>query len=194
MKAEAPGAKFEFVDQEKDDADVVTYWSDAVVGGKTYAIGVLADGTLTEMNLVTDVDELPFEKLPTVVQAAFKSEGYGQKIETVGKELKFGVAIYEASVDHKGKRYEITIAEDGTLVEKVLVIDDDEVEFEKCPAAVQTALKKQAGSGMIHEITRYAGIVRPLYEAEVEINGKIYLIEVSETGYLVSKSLDADPE
>jgi hypothetical protein len=194
MKTEAPGAKIEFVDREKDEDNVVTFWADAIIGGKTYAIGVLEDGTLTEMNLVADVDELPFDRLPAAVQATFKSEGYGQKIDTVGKDMKFGVAIFEAGVDHKGKRYGLVVAEDGTLVEKVLVINDEEIDLEKCPAAVQASFKKQAGAGMIHDITKYSGIIRPLYEAEIEINGKIYLIEVSETGYLVSKSLDADPE
>jgi hypothetical protein len=194
MKAEAQGAKIEFIDKEKDDDDVITFWADAVIGGKTYAIGVLEDGTLTEMNLVADVDELPFDKLPAAVQATFKAEGFGQKIEFAGKDMKFGVAIYETGVDHKGKRYELVVAEDGTLVEKVLVIDDEEIELDKCPTLVQAALKKQAGGGTIHDITKYAGIIKPLYEAEIEINGKIYLVEVSDTGYLVSKSLDADPE
>ena len=194
MKAEAPGVKFEFVDKEKDEDNVVTYWADAVIGSKTYSIGVLEDGTLTEINLVADTDELPFDKLPPAVQATFKAEGFGQKIETVGKDMKFGVAIFEAGVDHRGRRYEIAVAEDGTLVEKVLVINDEEIELEKCPMVVQAAFKKQAGTGMIHEITRYAGIIKPVYEAEVEINGKIYLVEIAESGYLVSKSLDADPE
>ena len=32
------------------------------------------------------------------------------------------------------------------------------------------------------------------YEAEVDIKGKVYLIEVSETGHLISKSLEAVAE
>jgi hypothetical protein len=45
--------------------------------------------------------------------------------------------------------------------------------------------------GKIGDITRSSGIGRRTYEAEVEIKGKVYLIEVSESGMLLSKSLEA---
>jgi hypothetical protein len=83
------------------------------------------------------------------------------------------------------------VAEDGTLVEKVLVIDDEEVELAMCPAVVQTAFREHAQGGVIGTITRSTGIGRHTYEAEVELKGKVYLIEVSETGLLISKSLEA---
>ena len=105
--------------------------------------------------------------------------------------MKYGVTIYEAVVDHKGKSYEIVVAEDGTLVEKVLVIDDEEVELATCPAAVQAAFREHAKGGTIGDITRSTGIGRPTYEAEVEIKGKVYLVEVDESGLLISKSLEA---
>ena len=41
------------------------------------------------------------------------------------------------------------------------------------------------------DVTRSTGIVRHTYEAEVESQGKVYLIEVDETGLLLSKSLEA---
>jgi hypothetical protein len=194
LKAEAGAAKFEMVSREKDEGGEATYWIDVVLGGKPYSIGVLEDGTLSEITLGVDADEIPFEKLPAPVQTTFRSEGYGQKIETVGKELKYGVSVYEAVVDHRGKKYELVVAEDGTLVEKVLVIDDEELEFSKCPAAVQATLTKHAGANAIQEVTRYTGISKPTYEAEVELKGKVYLIEVAESGYLISKSLEADVE
>jgi len=128
------------------------------------------------------------------VQATFRSEAFGAKIEAVGKDLKYGVTIYETVVDHKGKSYEIVVAEDGTLVEKVLVIEDEEVELAMCPSAVQVALKKHANGGTIDEVTRYTGIGKPTFEAEVEIKGKVYLIEVAENGLLISKSLEATEE
>ena len=109
--------------------------------------------------------------------------------------MKYGVTIFEAVVVHKGRSYEVVVAEDGTLVEKVLVIDDDEVEIADCPAAVQAALREHAGAGKIGgEITRSTGIGRHTFEAEIEVKGKIYLIEVDETGLLLSKSLEAAEE
>jgi hypothetical protein len=194
FEAEAKGAKIETVTKETDEDDETVYWADVVIRGTTYAIGVLEDGTLSEMNLAVDEDEVPFDRCPAAVQATFKSEAFGARIETVGKDVKYGVTIYETAVEHKGKSYEIVVAEDGTLVEKVLVIDDEEVELAACPAVVQIAFREHAAGGTIGDITRSTGIGRGTYEAEVDIKGKIYLIEVSEAGHLISKSLEAVEE
>jgi hypothetical protein len=191
---EAPGAKIETVTKEKDDEGETIYWAETAIAGKTYSIGVLEDGTLTEMNLTVEDEDLAFERCPPAVQATFQSEAFGVKIGRVGKDMKYGVTIYETVVDHKGKSYEIVVAEDGTLVEKVLVIEDDEVDLAKCPPAVQAAIKKHANGGPINQVTRYTGIGRHTFEAEAEIKGKVYLIEVAESGLLLSKSLEAAEE
>jgi hypothetical protein len=191
FEAEAKGAKIETVTKEKDADDETFYWADVEVGGKMYSIGVLEDGTLSEMNLAVDDEVLPFDKCPAAVQAAFRREAFGEHVDTIGKDIKYGVTTYETTVEHRGKLYEIVVGEDGTLVEKVLVIDDEEVELAMCPAAVKAAFLEYAKGGTIHEITRSSGIVHPTYEAEVEFKGKVYLIEVAESGLLISKSLEA---
>jgi hypothetical protein len=194
FQAEAKGAKIETVTREKDEDDETFYWADVAIDGRTYAIGVLEDGTLSEMNLAVDDEELPFDRCPAPVQATFRGEAFGEKVDAVGKDMRYGVTIYETVVDHNGKSYEIVVAEDGTLVEKVLVIEDDEVELSTCPAAVQTALREHAKGGTIGDITRSTGIGRHTYEAEVEFKRKVYLIEVDEGGHLISKSLEAGEE
>jgi hypothetical protein len=194
LQAESKGAKIETVTKEKDDDDQNVYWADAVVGGKNYAIGVLEDGTLSEMNLAVHEEELAFDRCPAAVKETFQAEAYGVKIETVSMDMKYGVLIYEAKIERRGKSYEIVVAEDGTLVEKVLVIDDDKIELVKCPTAVQTALKEHAKGGKFGEITRSTGVGHSTYEAEIKIKDKVYLIEVAESGYLISKSLEATEE
>jgi hypothetical protein len=193
LESEARGAKLEAVHKEKD-GDETVYWAEAAVGGKAYAIGVLEDGTLSEMNLAVDDTDLPFDRCPAAVQATFRREAFGETLEAVGKDMKYGVAIYQTVVHHKGKPYEIVVAEDGTLVEKVLVIEDEEVELAKCPNTVQVALRQHAKGGTIGEITRSTGIGHPTFEAEVKFKDKVYLIEVAENGLLISKSLEAGEE
>ncbi len=193
LESEAKGAKIETVEKEKEEDETV-YWAEVSIGGKPYAIGVLEDGTLSEMNLAIDDDEVPLERCPAAVQAAFKREAFGEKVQGAGKDRKYGVIVYETLIHHRGKDYEIVVAEDGTLVEKVLVIEDDEIELLKCPAAVQTALKEHAKGGTIGDITRSAGINRPTFEAEVTIKDKVYLVEVAESGQLIAKSLEAAEE
>ncbi len=193
IEAEAKGARIPAVQKTKEE-DATVFWAEFAIAGKEYAIGVLEDGTLAEMNLAVDDEEIPFERCPPAVQAAFRHEAFGQPIRAVGMDRKYGVTIYEAAVPHRGKTYEIIVAEDGTLVEKALVIEDEEIELAKCPAAVQAALREHAGGGTIGDVTRSTGIIRPTFEAEVEIKGKVYLIEVSESGLLISKSLEAADE
>jgi hypothetical protein len=191
FQAEAKGAKIDIVTKEKDGDAETVYWADVSVNGKTYAMGVLEDGTVTEMNLAVDQEKLPFDRCPAAVQASFRSEAFGEKVDAVGRDMKYGVTIYQTVVDHKGKSYEIVVAEDGTLVEKDLVIDDDEIKFSDCPAAVRAALHEHAKGGEIGDITRSTGIGQHTFEAEVKIKAKVYLIEVAESGLLISKSLEA---
>ena len=191
FESESKGSRIKTVMKETDDDNETVYWADVTIKGKEYAIGVLEDGTLTEMNLALDEEELPFDRCPAAVQATFRHEAFGQKVTEVGKDIKFGVTIYETVVPYRGKSYEIVVAEDGTLVEKVLVIQDEEVELAKCPAAVQATLRAHAEGGTIGEITRATGIGRPTFEAEIQIKFKVYLLEVAESGLLISKSLEA---
>jgi uncharacterized protein (TIGR03067 family) len=190
-EAEADGAKIESVRKEKDDDGQTVYWSIVLLGGRKYAIGVLEDGTLSEMKLSTDDAELAIDRCPPAVRTTIRAESFGEHVGTIGKDVKYGVIIYETTVTHRGKAYEIVVAEDGTLVEKVLVIDDEEVELARCPAAVQAALHQHAKGGAIHDVIRSTGIAGQTFEAEVEIKGKVYLIDVAQNGLLISKSFEA---
>ena len=67
-----------------------------------------------------------FEDLPQVVQTTFKEESRGATIATVEKEVEKGATVYEAeNVEIRGKKYDIEVAEDGTLIEKSLADADD---------------------------------------------------------------------
>jgi hypothetical protein len=191
FQAEAKGAKIETVTKEKDEDDKTVYWAEVAIGGETYAIGAHEDGTLSEMSLAVDDEELPLNRCPPVVQAAFRSEAFGDKVDSVARDVKYGVTVYQTVVNHKGNSYQLVVAENGTLVEKVLVIDDEEVKLADCPAAVRTALHEHAKGGEIGDITRSTGIGQHTFEAEVKIKNKIYSIEVAENGHLISKSLEA---
>ena len=164
------------------------------VDGRPYAIGVLEDGTLSEMNLAVDDEEVDLDRCPAAVQTTLRNESFGEKITAVGKDMKYGMTIFETAVEHKGKSYEIVVAEDGTLVEKVLIIVDEEVTLDQCPAAVKITLREYAKGGTIGDITRSSGIGRHTFEAEVKAKDSIYLIEVAENGHLISKSLEAAEE
>ena len=58
------GREIETVTPEKGDDEPDRFWAEAKVDGRLYAIGVLEDGTLSEMNLAVDDAELKLERLP----------------------------------------------------------------------------------------------------------------------------------
>ena len=191
LQAEAKNAKIETVTREKNEDNETVYWARVAIGGKTYDVAAFEDGTLTEINLAVDDEDVPLDQCPAIVQATFRSEAFGEKVDAVARDMKYGQTVYQTVVDHKGKTYEIVVAEDGTLVEKVLVIEDEEIKLSDCPAAVRTALHEHARGGEIGEITRFTGIGQHTFEAEVKMKDRVYLIEVTENGLLISKSLEA---
>ena len=63
---------------------------------------------------------------PKPVQKTLKRESKGGKIEEIVREKEDGKIIYEAEIELDGKEYEVEVAEDGTLLSKVLEDDDDD--------------------------------------------------------------------
>ena len=59
---------------------------------------------------------------------------------------------------------------------------------------MRITFREHAQGGKIGDITRSSGIGRHTFEAEVQIKERVYLIEVAETGHLISKSLEAVEE
>ena len=193
LELEAKGSKIENVTKLTED-DETTYSTTVVINGKTYHIRVDAEGTLNEMGLDVAEGEVKFTAAPAAVQATFRAESKGGKFDMLAKDLKYGIIVYDAVATLGGKDYSIIVAENGTLVEKVLIIAEDDIELSHCPEAVQHALKEHARGGTIGDITRSTGIGGHVFEAELEIEGKAYTIELTEGGGLISKSLVDDEE
>ena len=191
LQAEAKGAKIEAVTKTTED-DETTFRTVVDLGGKRYGIEVDEEGTLIEVSLQVEEEEIKFFDCPAAVQKTFRAESHDSKIDRVTRDVKLGGTIYETVVAIAGKPYEIVVGEEGTLIEKTLVIEEEDVELSACPAAVQKTLHAEARGGSIGAIIRSTGIGGHVYEAEVEIEGKSYTVEVASNGTLILKALDDD--
>jgi uncharacterized membrane protein YkoI len=152
--------------------------------------------------------ELKLSDCPAAVQKTLQREAYGAKIDEVEKEIEDGKTTYEAEVTIDGKEYEISVADDGTLLEKVLEDADDddekedeqketkdvEIKFSDCPAAVQKTLKREANGANLETIDKETEDGKAVYEVAVKIDGKNYEIAVAQDGTLISKVLDEEDE
>ena len=70
-----------------------------------------------------------------------------------GKRTEDAETVYSAEVAIKGKRYAISVLEDGTLSEMNLAVDDEDLAFDHCPAAVQATLRSE---GLVRRSTPLA--------------------------------------
>jgi uncharacterized membrane protein YkoI len=152
---------------------------------------------------------------PKAVQRTLKRESNGGKIVEIEKEQEDGETIYEAEVMIDGKEYDVEITDSGTLLSKVLeneqededaededTEDEDadegeeevEVKQSDLPRTVRKTLRREARGGKIEEIERERENGKTIYEAEVEIDGKEYEIEIASDGTLLSKELDDGEE
>ena len=111
--------------------------------------------------------ELTIADVPAAVQAAIKQFAGSNPIEKITKESEDNKVIYEASVKIDGTRQAVEVSADGTVLrtEKSVALKDT-------PAAVQSAIKKLAGSGSVDEIIEENAGGKKNYEAAVTIDGK----------------------
>ena len=95
-----------------------TRWilSVAVSAGLVVSTAALAveEGDDDEENEV----KVQLKDCPEAVQKTIKKEAGSGKIREIEKEQEGGKTVYEAEVVIDGKEYEITVAEDGKLLEK----------------------------------------------------------------------------
>ena len=79
-----------------------------------------------------DDDEIETEvkqsELPRAVRRTLRRESRGGDVEGIEKEQQDGKTVYEAEIEIADWDYEVEIAEDGTLLSKVVEDQDDENE------------------------------------------------------------------
>ena len=103
LQAEAKSAKLETVTKEKNEDNETVYRAKCLWAAKRMNRRRWRDGTLTEINLAVDDEDLPLDRCPAIVQATFRSEAYGEKIDAGRRDMKYGLTVYQTVVDHKGK-------------------------------------------------------------------------------------------
>ena len=82
------------------------------------------------INAIGKEAKVKVEDLPDAVKATvdkfIKDEAPGAKIEEAKKEIEDGKVIYDIELEAGDKDIELEIAEDGTLLEKEVAVDDDD--------------------------------------------------------------------
>jgi hypothetical protein len=116
--------------------------------------------------------------LPAAVQKTVQEQSKYATVRGLSEEVENGKTYYEAELKVGGHNKDLLIDPTGSIVEI-----EEEVTLTSAPAAVQQALKKQAGKGQIlgvESVTKNHAIVA--YEARIKTAGKTSEISVSPEG------------
>jgi len=91
-------------------------------------------------------EKVDFDKCPQKVQDAVKARFPGAKITASSKTIENGAVVYDIEITHGGKKHEMDLKEDGTLVDI-----EHEIAAKDLPAAVTAAVKTQHPNSTIKE-------------------------------------------
>jgi uncharacterized membrane protein YkoI len=131
-------------------------------------------------------EKLTPDKVPAKVMAAAKERFPGAEFTSITKEKENNQVIYDLELKHQGRKYEMDIKEDGTIIEIEKQVFNKDV-----PAAITKAVTaKYPGSGIeeVMEVNKVNGKVETPDHYEVTLvtaDKKKLEVEVSLDGKTV---------
>ena len=117
------------------------------------------------------------EQLPVAVQAAVKAQGSGATVRGVAKEMKDGVAYYEAMLLVDGRTKDILFDEQGKIVTM-----EEQKTLGEIPGGARAAIQKAVGAGKLTMVEKVTQGERTFYEGHVTTSGKISEVKVDADG------------
>src|SRR5438128_1649972 len=122
------------------------------------------------------------DKLPQKIKDAIKDRFTGSDLTGAEKEKENEQIMYDIELKHEGRKYEMDIKEDGTIVEI-----EKEVAANDVPEAITKAVKKKYPTATIKEVMEVNKVTgkeeKPIhYEVTIETAGKKKEVIVSLDG------------
>ena len=113
-------------------------------------------------------EKIPFDKCPKAVQDAVKGRFPGAEVTSVEKETEDGKVVYDVELKHKGRKYEMDILENGTIIEI-----EKEIPMKDVPEAISKAVKRKYPTATIKEVMEVNKVMgkeeKPIhYEVTIE--------------------------
>jgi uncharacterized membrane protein YkoI len=91
--------------------------------------------------------KVPFDKVPKKVKDAVEARFPGAKVTSAEKETVEGAVVYDIELTHKGRKFEMDIKEDGTVLEI-----EKEVPLKDVPKPVLKALEAKYPKSTVKEV------------------------------------------
>jgi uncharacterized membrane protein YkoI len=107
---------------------------------------LLLHGTITRAE-DEKATKITLEKAPKAVRDAIKGRFPGAEVSSIEKETENGKVVYDVELKQKGRKYEMDIQEDGTVIEI-----EKEIALKDVPEAVLQAVNAKFPKAAIKEI------------------------------------------
>jgi hypothetical protein len=110
-------------------------------------------------------EKIPLDKVPKKIMKAIEGRFPGAKLTSVEKEKEGDKIVYDIELKYKGRKYEMDIQEDGTILEI-----EKEIPAKDLPKEVAKALKAKypkATTKEVMEVYKVKGKKETLYHYEV---------------------------
>ena len=127
------------------------------------------------------------DKLPKAIKDAVMGRFPNAEITSAEKEKEDGKVMFDIELKHEGRKYEMDIAEDGTIIEI-----EKEVFSKDVPKAITDAVKAKYPNATIKEVMEVNKVKEKKetpdhYEVTIEDSGKKMEVIVSLDGKTVKK-------
>ena len=148
--------------------DRATRWLPAI------GVGLIGMMVLAAGAGKTGEERVTLDKLPAAVKATVLKETTGGKITEIDREQEHGVVSYKVEWIRDGVEREVTVTEDGAVLEL-----EETVKIAQVPAAVRKVIAQRFGPGAKVEIEKKLVV---LYEVEGKVNGRERELVILPTG------------
>jgi uncharacterized membrane protein YkoI len=155
LEKKYPKATYKIVEEiikVKDGKDQPAYYEALLetADKKTFEVEVAADGKILnteEKKEEKKPEKIAFDKVPKPVQDAVMARFPKAEVTSVEKETENGKVIYDIELKHNGRKYEMDILEDGTILEI-----EKEIPLKDVPDAVTKAIAAKYPKSTIKEV------------------------------------------
>jgi uncharacterized membrane protein YkoI len=133
-------------------ATVDRTWWECIMRGIMSCVGLSVLVGLIVLTTKASADDKKAEKIkedkiPEKVMKTIKDRFPEAKITSAEKETEEGAVVYDIELTHKGRKYEMDIKEDGTLIEIEKQVDEKDL-----PEAVKKAVQAKYPKAKLDEI------------------------------------------
>jgi uncharacterized membrane protein YkoI len=91
--------------------------------------------------------KIPLDKAPKAVRDAIEGRFPGADVSSIEKENEMGKVVFDVELKHKGRKYEMDILENGTIIEI-----EKEIALKDVPAALLKTVKAKFPKATIKEV------------------------------------------